>query len=629
MATVRRPFGPALESKKYDDGHSRPRPRVGSILHSLRTIRRRRIAVAFLALGLLYLFFKHLPTDVAPVSRRYDKFGAQRATFIQPPEKNPNPSLNTDVQHAQDYDGPIQFHKLASTLRGYRFYYGGQDNVLFAFSSLDSASLVVSAACTMAHQNRTKVHVARLGRHDVNAKELLELNGIPENECPTLWHDARPDHALESSTERMAASVQAALQALQRELSLNAILFDDSGSEDDFFLGAIKSQAKPAGTAAIPLPNRDAWMFSLDGHSLREWQSLSIDIVIQASSEASGNLIRLLKSIQRADYSGLTHPKLIIELPAHVDQALSDFIAGYRWPPHASYSERRLFLRRNPDPKLSGSIERSLLTLETFYPPTLQSHVLLLAPEVELASSFYQVLMFQALEYKAGARAAAISSRLFGISLEPSNANQATPVSLSQAIEGSAVLFFGDRWNELHNFVTLRLYADPEWERTVATAFSPEKAPAWLQAISELLQAQGMFMLHVNPGGGASPLITVHNEIASARASGRIDVSDLSAFSIKEKSDVLVVDEDWQKQKPEHFMLATASVTSLLGEQERSLAFDDVSVIDHSGKLLTWKEVDIVTKTFRESFAKTVGGCQSVEHLEQSERSEIGRLFCI
>ncbi|KAK3088938.1 hypothetical protein LTR53_019894, partial [Teratosphaeriaceae sp. CCFEE 6253] len=61
------------------------------------------------------------------------------------------------------------------------------------------------------------------------------------------------------------------------------------------------------------------WMTRLDSGSLSNWFKPAIDILIHALPASSGGLIRLVKSLERADYAEFPVPKLTIELPSDIE----------------------------------------------------------------------------------------------------------------------------------------------------------------------------------------------------------------------------------------------------------------------------------------------------------------------
>ena len=178
----RGPFPPALSAsslqscmavddhKKHDDA---PKMRPQGLYPSFKGIRKRRTLIAVAAIWLLYLFFNNLPAGLTPAVEREDtRYGRLKpdATSREPPDSDQTD--DTVAKDATTYDGPLKFYELGASLKASRHLHDSKDNVLFAFAS--SASTVVAAACTMAYQNRTKVHIASMGREDIKMANVFE-----------------------------------------------------------------------------------------------------------------------------------------------------------------------------------------------------------------------------------------------------------------------------------------------------------------------------------------------------------------------------------------------------------------------------------------------------------------------
>src|SRR4051812_9022869 len=63
------------------------------------------------------------------------------------------------------------------------------------------------------------------------------------------------------------------------------------------------------------------------------WNYINIEIIVQVAPGESGSLIRLLKSLENADYFSSLTPGVTIELPPSIDIPTLQFLEGYTWPP--------------------------------------------------------------------------------------------------------------------------------------------------------------------------------------------------------------------------------------------------------------------------------------------------------
>ena len=270
--------------KKDDDhrpGRSPALPRAWSARKQVSGVRRRRIIYLVLGLLAIVLFIKNIPTDLGPNSARRDvRVPYPDRSLPQSPNQEPptdKPPRRSQPSEAEDhyYAGPVKFYKLAASLhavaplagRG-----GKNKNILFASSSLKSASAIMPMACEMAAQKRNDVHFAFMGREALEIHEIREVNGINEDDCPVNWHDSRPDYSRWSSDLRMEASVRAGLGHIDKFVMPQALIIDHEGREDTFFINSVRMKALDMGKSLIELP-RDAavnmmWITHLDSGSL-------------------------------------------------------------------------------------------------------------------------------------------------------------------------------------------------------------------------------------------------------------------------------------------------------------------------------------------------------------------------
>jgi hypothetical protein len=85
--------------------------------------------------------------------------------------------------------------------------------------------------------------------------------------------DSRPDSLLQSSDFRMEVSSSAALGHIDTYMHPQAVIIDNSGIEDLFFLKAMRGRASLLGKTLIELPGDTEqslrWITRLDSSSLR------------------------------------------------------------------------------------------------------------------------------------------------------------------------------------------------------------------------------------------------------------------------------------------------------------------------------------------------------------------------
>ncbi|KAK4161282.1 hypothetical protein QBC43DRAFT_99623 [Cladorrhinum sp. PSN259] len=614
----------------------------------------KRLAIV-LGLGIfIYFFIQNLPTDVPIRDRRHPTYRQPPAgNAVMPgsmpqlkphrkPErpKEPKPEPTTSSVTHGDHDGPIMFRKLAHTLQSISSTQGSSPvnkNVLFAAASLKSASLLLPMACDMGIEARNYVHFALMGGSDIDIKALRIVNGIDES-CQIIFHDARPDYAPISTTNRLDLSSRRALYHINNYMHPQTVFIDVSGEEEDYFLRAVRKQAPQSGIPLIELPenaySRLGWITKLDSRSLAAWDKISVDILIHAAPGASGSLTRLLRSLSAADFSAGATPHLTIELPHDVDPATTEFLKGFHWPPARALNPthtRQLTLRhRIPTTRLSEG-ESSVRFLESFWPANPKySHILVLSPQAQLSPSFFHYLKYALLEY-AYSTSSLIQewdSRLLGFSLElpttslnasqplnPPSPNKYSKKSIEdspflwQSPNSNAMLYLGSKWIELHNLVSKTL----QLQHATNPPFFSEKLvskqyPAWLEHALRLTRARGYWTYYPSKTI-ASTLATIHNELYRAPEEYESDL---------EKDSVMSNDKD-------EIAIGTSSRPVL---QQALPSFDEMPLLLWNGNPTDLLNLDAFAADYAYDFRRAVGGCEALTSEDLVPREDMGDLFC-
>ena len=194
------------ELGKKDDDH---RPQSNSASSSSSSswsarktspaFRKRRAIYAICALLFIYLFVKNIPDDLGPSTRDFNPTVNQGGKLPEgtadPPAKKPKRPATPSEAEEHYHDGPIKFYKLALSLHSVARLGGQREvnrNVLFAASSLKSASEIIPLACEMARWERNDVHFAIMGRDDMEIQEIKSLNGAVDD-CNVHWHGKECD----------------------------------------------------------------------------------------------------------------------------------------------------------------------------------------------------------------------------------------------------------------------------------------------------------------------------------------------------------------------------------------------------------------------------------------------------
>jgi hypothetical protein len=545
--------------KRDDDFRPKRSPSAYHAFNILRW-RKRRLFGLIAGLVLVYLFVTNPPADLRRVDgQRFGRPAAlqpyasanipgnSRSEPTGPPPRTTDDEEKDDESEIQYYDGPIKFYRLASSLHAITRTYGQRTanrNILFAASSLQSVANLMPMACDMAKWDRNYVHLALVGRDTLPLEDILEINGVSREDCSVTFHDGRGDYSEYSTDARLETSVAGAMRHINEFMHPQAIITDDSSVEDAPFTRAVRLKGKIHNHPVIEIPQGAyedfLWMTRLDSGSLANWFKPQIDILIHAPPESSGGLVKLLKSLESADYAGLRPPRLIVELPNTIDKFAGAYLSDLNWPPGHEPSPmgvNTLSVRHRIPSEHASSEQSSLRFLESFFPTTADTHVLLLSPQAEVSPQYLQYLHYVILEYRYSSYGSPYSGELFGVSLDvplkhlngshqltlPIMADMKAKIYLDdaklnkadhspfiyQAPSSTASLIFSEKWATFHDFVSNRLAASHAGKAKKSKKLVSETEPAWMEYCLELMRARSWHMLHP-----AKSFVTIHNELA-------------------------------------------------------------------------------------------------------------------
>ncbi|KAI9732374.1 MAG: hypothetical protein M1834_001582 [Cirrosporium novae-zelandiae] len=663
--------------KKDDDHHlhsNNSRAPAWSRWTGPHRLRRKRVLWMILGIGILYyLLVVTLPIIVNltegtryPYSQPSDLGSSWNSPkphipgMIEPPKGPPPKDAAAQDLGKHYYNGQIKFYELASSLHGIsrsRGIYEANRNVLFAASNLKSASTLITLACEMARWERSDVHFVFMGRDDIPMDYLKELNGVTD-ECDVSWHDARPDYSLWSTDYRMEVGIAAALHHINNFMHPQAIIIDESSAENRFFTKSMRSKARALGRTIIEIPTSAAenllWVTKLDSASLHAWHEPDIELLIHAPVESSGSLIRLLKSIQQADYFGSAYPRITIELPQHVDNPTREFLENMAWPPETSdqpYS-KLITLRHCIHQATASPTEASIRFVEGFYPTSpIKSHVVVLSPQAELSPTYFHYIKYHLLEYAYSTSRTFNLQSLIGISLElPSTQlNEKTPFTTPAPLEGSdeatsflwqapnsnAALYFGDKWAEFHSFLSNRLEAQrthlpldqrPAQRRKQVS----ERYPAWMEFLLELIRIRGFALLYPREDGNA--LVTIHNELYQVPEEfSAVKAADSKATEplVSDPNEPFSVDASpYSPTLHTEPALLGAPLSSFIPSDKQLPELDSLPLLAYDGKAINATYAKQLSYDVRIAFRKEIGGCVNTKD-KVAKPLRANDLFCL
>ena len=377
------------------------------------------------------------------------------------------------------------------------------------------------------------------------------------------------------------------------------------------------------------------------------WSTTYVDLLIQAPTGSSGSLVRLLKSIENADYFGFRRPHLTIELPSEVDPPTWDYLQKLTWPPlewsgaaHAS----QVTLRHRIDRRTVTEYEASARLVESFYPArTKNSHVLLLSPQVELSPLYYHFVIYSLLEYKYSAhgQVAKDAPNLLGFSLElPSfylndttaftpPVKKGEPTSfLWQSPNSNAALYFGDRWIEFHSFLTARLSKPP----TTRRKWISEKHPSWLEFLLEFMRARGYSLIYPNFPSYEDSIATIHDELYQVPEEfpEKAQAADLSIPDL-DPNVPLTDDLDPRSRKgppnTETTLLSSDLITFLPNSGDLP-ELSDMPLLSYNGLNMSRELSTEAATAFSQTYQREVGDCGAPSDITPRQPNSALDLFC-
>jgi hypothetical protein len=373
------------------------------------------------------------------------------------------------------------------------------------------------------------------------------------------------------------------------------------------------------------------------------WDKVHVEMLVHAPSKSSGSLIRLLKSLENADYLGST-PALTIELPPHTDPFLLRFLKNMKWP---SPSAERISLRRHVQPHHMTPEESAVRTVESFYPkdPNM-THVLVLSPQTELSPSFFHYLKYTMLKYRYSTQVVNESSSLLGISLElpssrptddspvvvPSSSSD-VPFFRWQMPNSNAALYFGDKWAEFHYFLSNHLAVRRSPSDDPQKKIISKKFPAFMENLLELIQIRGYYMLYPSfPATQAFSLATVHNELYQPPeefVSYNPPESEPSDSALDDIEHELAEDTVLELGSIEKPLSQTSTLTTLLHKLPEHLPdLSSLPLLSYNGDKLSDQEAQQAAREYARTFSANIGGCRELPQKGENLWS-VEDIFCL
>jgi len=366
-------------------------------------------------------------------------------------------------------------------------------------------------------------------------------------------------------------------------------------------------------------------------------------MLIHAPPTSSGSLIRLLESLKKADFFSSAPPRLTIELPHVVNDETKRYLEHFRWPPKSDPKTGSLMTlhHRIPQRGLSPE-ENSIRLLETFWPAEpLSSHVLILSPQAELSPLFFHYLKYNILEYRFSANKFD-AENLLGISLDlpatflddkadflpPLSNSSGKPVIspfLWQAPNSNAALIFGDKWVELHDFVSRSISSQHllPTPATINEKVVSKSHPSWLEHILKLARARGYVTLYPN-FENPDVLATMHSELYQAPEE-YMEELDEEGSGTELTADPTRYKSLSKGEKP----LAMKSLLKILPFKGVLPKISEMPILSWDGEVTSFSGILDSADSYAKVFRREIGGCEEAA-AEKSQVSLLaGDLFCL
>lgn len=307
--------------------------------------------------------------------------------------------------------------------------------------------------------------------------------------------------------------------------------------------------------------------------------------------------------------------------------------------------------------------EASSHFVESFYPARPKdSHVLLVSPQAELSSIYYHYAMYHLLEYKYstfGERTHQ-ARNLMGFTLElPSTyLNDSTPLDppvmeldhakrssreaheptpfLWQAPNSNAALYFGEKWVELHSFLSARMYIQdprlpidqrpPPQKKVVSESY-----PSWMEYFQELMRVRGYFLLYPHFPDSDDAIVTIHEELRQPPQEFSKERSPSIADPPKlDPNEPFVTDpsafEPILPPSPEAPLLVK-NLIALLPYSGDLPQITKLPILSHEGNILSRQDAIAAARQLTDEFRNRIGRCNGNEK-SLVESMSAKDLFC-
>jgi hypothetical protein len=298
---------------------------------------------------------------------------------------------------------------------------------------------------------------------------------------------------------------------------------------------------------------------------------------------------------------------------------------------------------RIPQHGLTGE-ENSIRFLESFWPsdPS-NSHIMVLSPQAELSPLFFHYLKYVLLEYKYSSTNYDAQS-LLGMSLElpstylndtttfepPLNSKGDATSFLWQAPNSNAALYFGDRWAEIHEFVSNILISQHKLPTptTLNEKHVSKTYPSWVEHILKLARARGYSLIYPH-FDSEDAFVTLHNELYKPPEEYKKDVKEEMT-----EGELGADMKDHLSLKHKEEKLIKTGLLSMLPNEGKLPLLADMPILRFDGEEVDSSEMFRGAGEFSKVFRREIGGCKDkddddTEPVEDRTENGVEDLFCL
>lgn len=202
---------------------------------------------------------------------------------------------------------------------------------------------------------------------------------------------------------------------------------------------------------------------------------------------------------------------------------------------------------------------------------------------------------------------------------------------LWQAPTSNAVLFLGDKWMELHDFVSRSLEAKQELDpipELLSEKIVSTQHPSWLEHALRLARARGYWLLY--PGEDTvKNIATVHSELSRLpeEYASQEDPKPLLADDASEEE----IENVRQKIRGStEIPLSSVSLLDGLPNDGNLRPLGDLPIVTWDGEATTFEDLTSLALDYSAEFKEKVGGCnvEDTEKEKKREPSSAQDLFC-